>query len=196
MSKFACLFTLVSQCLFAANAFSSSSSCSSSKDCCEKCTLGTVGFSGGPPTWYTIDTPVYPNTVLLSKNANIGSRQGKISLKSTGLKINEPGNYSVTFTAILQNNDPEYTALVPVFLVENGVYDPMSTSTVGGVVTLPPGMINTVTATGILEHVKPGTMLTLVATNGGSPEPQPITVIGWGITLFKIPCEPQRSHSM
>ena len=69
------------------------------------------------------------------------------------------------------------------------MFDPTNNSNLGGVVSLPTGLINTMQATGILQNVKAGTTLSLVATNGGSPEPQDITVIGWGISVFKIPCE-------
>lgn len=167
------------------------------KRCCQKgCHLGTAGFSTtSQADWYVIDTPVYPDTVPLSKHRNIGSTQGNIRLKSRGVKVNKSGNYSVSFTAILLNTDMNYTPLIPVFLVSNGVFDPTDTSrTIGSVVSLLPGLVTTLQVTGILQNVKAGTKLSLVATNGGSPQPEPVTVISWGISLFKIPCDPQKTH--
>ncbi len=189
---FFCAFALLSQGLFAENhshPFSSSSS-SSSSNCCFKCTLGSVGFTTNhPANWYVLETEPYPVTVLLSKNANYGSTQGDMRKTSTGLKINESGNYSVSFSAILTNTDPTYTPLIPVFVVRNGVFKPNDTTNLGGVVSLPISLVGTVQGTGILQDVKAGTILSLVATNGGSPEPQPVTVLSWSISAFKIPCE-------
>lgn len=132
-----------------------------------------------------------PETVPLSENRNIGSTQGDVELTPTGLLINKSGNYSVSFLAILLNDVDNYTALIPVFLVRNGVFSPTDTSVLGSIVALQPHIPGTVQITGILENVSAGTTLSLVATNGGSPEPQPITVIAWNINAFRIPCKPQ-----
>lgn len=159
------------------------------KKCSSKCQLGIAGFStNNPADWYTLNTFPFPETVLLSINRNRGSVQGKVELTPTGLRIGKPGNYSVSFTAILINNNPLYTPLIPVFLIRNGVFDPNDTSGVGSIGALLLGVPTVIQATGILENVKAGTELTLVATNGGSPQPEEITVISWGINAFKIEC--------
>ncbi len=160
---------------------------------CQKCHLGVVGFSAqSPDTWYQMSVPTHPETVPLSLNADRGSKQGKIKLTPEGLKILEPGNYSVTFTAILLNNDPNATAIIPVYLVRNGVYDPQDLLTLGNIVALQPGLLGTVQITGILEDIKEETTLSLRASNGASSEPQEISVIAWDISAFKIPCEPSK----
>lgn len=162
-------------------------------ECCKSCQLGVAGFSTmNSADWYVINTSSYPITVPLSLNRNNGSTQGDIHLTSTGLKIKKRGNYFVSFTAILLNNDPDATAFIPIFLVPDGTFDPANTSNIGTVVALPPGFIASVGASGILQNVKPGTKFSIVAANGGGPDPQPITVIGWNISLFKIPCESKK----
>jgi len=166
----------------------SATSCSSPTS--NWCQIGTSGFSTmDPSNWYEIETFSYPVTTPLSINRSRGSTQGNIQLTDTGLIIGQSGNYSVSVTAILLNtgNDP---ILIPMFLVLNGIFDPSNPSIIGGVGTLLPGQITTIQATGVLEYVTPGTALSLVATNGGNPDPVPITVVGWGITVFRINCNP------
>lgn len=154
-----------------------------------KCHLGTAAFSTSSSNlWYTIDIPAYPNTVPLSLNQNSGFTEGKIELTSTGLLIEEPGNYWASFNAIIVNPQDSGPALIPVFLVPNGVFDPNHTPVLGSVVSVPFQQLSTVQFSGILENVVSGTTFSLVATNGGGPELQPITVVGWSISLFKIPC--------
>lgn len=164
-------------------------SCGRTKRCCpNRCHLGSAGFSTtSAQSWYTINTLPYPTTVPLSLNRNQGFTEGKVELTPTGLLIREPGNYSISFSAILQNNDPEYTALIPVFVSLNEAFDPLDIP-VGSVVALPTGLVNTVHGTGILHQVKAGTTISLIATNGGSPQPQAIHVVAWNMSLFKIPC--------
>jgi len=169
--------------------------CGNSRPCCNTCNLGSASFSGGPPDWFVIQTPTYPEFVLLSANRNVGSTQGNVKLTPTGLKINKSGNYSVSFSAILLNNNPAYTPLLPVFVIRNGIFDPTDTLILGGVVSLPNGLFETVQGTGILENVKAGTTLSIIATNGGSPEPEPVTVIAWGISAYRIPCDPVKSSN-
>ena len=123
-----------------------------------------------------------------------GFVKGKVELTPNGLLIGEAGDYSVTFSAILENPVEAYTALIPVFLSLNGQFNPLDPiqSSLGGVVTLPTGFINTVQGTGILHDVPAGTFLALIASNGGSPDPQPIRVVAWNISLFKIACDSPR----
>lgn len=153
------------------------------------CQLGSSGFSTlDPSNWYEIETFSYPTATLLSLNRNHGSTQGNVQLTDNGLIIGQSGNYSVSVQAILQNNGEE-AVLIPMFLVQNGSFDP-SAANLGGVGVLLPGIITTIQSTGILENVTPGTSLSLIATNGGSDDALPITVVGWGISVFRIPCDP------
>ncbi len=161
---------------------------------CERCHLGVVGFAAqSPDQWYTLHAPTYPDTVLLSQNADRGSKQGKIQLNSEGLKIYEPGNYSVTFTAILLNNDPNNTPLVPIYLVRNGIFDPSDTLTLGNMMSLQPGIVTPIQLTGILENVAEDTAISLRTTNGSGSSPQDITVLAWDISVFKMPCGASKS---
>lgn len=175
------LLTLSSYCLLAS---SSSHSCDN-----QNCTLGSSGFfTTDNGLWYTINVPPYPRSTLLSQKANRGFEEGKISRRFSGLKINEAGNYSVSFTVDMFNNDQTNSAIIPTFLVSNGNFDPLSLETIANVAILQPGSIGTVQCTGILHNVEKGTTLTLLAT-GTSGNPQSITVINWNISAFKIPCE-------
>lgn len=173
----------------------SNSSSNEKYACFNSCQLGVAGFSTmNPADWYVINTVGYPVTVPLSLNRNRGSTQGDIHLTSRGLKIKKRGNYFATFTAVLLNNDPNAMPLIPLFLVPNDTFDPASTTTIGTIVALPPGIITSIESSGILQNVKPGTKFSIVATNAGSPDPQPITVVAWDISLFKIPCESKKRH--
>lgn len=155
------------------------------------CQIGTAGFSTqNPADWYDILTFAFPETTPLSLNRNRGSTQGNVQLNSTGITIGQAGNYSVSITAILTNNNQSYTPLIPIFLVRDGVFDPSDTSSIGGVSLVPFEQITTIQATGVLEYVTAGTTLSIVATNGGSPQPEPIKVVGWSISAFRIPCDP------
>ncbi len=177
------LFLLSSHCLFAYDSSSSSAEC-------QKCDLGSAGFLVTDSSlWYNIYVPFYPSSVLLSRNANRNFKEGEVSSKSTGLKINEAGNYSVSFSAVLQSNDPINTVYLPVFLVTNGNFNPMNINTFGSVAIIPVGNVGVVQGSGILHNVKEGTTLTLVATNTADPNAVPITVVNWSINAFKIPCE-------
>ena len=91
--------------------------------CVLRCQLGTSSFSVMDPLfWYTIDAPAYPDTMPLSMNQNYGSTQGDVELTSTGLTLGAPGNYSVSFSAIVQNPNPESIPLLSVFLVKNDLF--------------------------------------------------------------------------
>ena len=136
--------------------------------------------------WYDITTLSYPVTTPLSLNRNKGVSEGRVYLSPSGVTIGEAGNYWVSITAILYNSAPE-TALIPVFLVRDEQFNFNDPSLIGGVVTLPTDIVSTVNATGILHNVPEGTRLSLVATNGGNPLPQPIKVVSWNISLFKMP---------
>jgi hypothetical protein len=154
---------------------------------CPGCNFGTSSFSGSPPDWFVVNTMSYPSTVVLSQNQNAGSVRGGVSLNSTGLEITEPGTYEATFNAILLNNDSMNTPLLPLFLVSNGALDLSNPPTqLGAVGSLPPNQILTFQSTGILEDLAAGTTLSILITNGGSPDPVPITVIGWSIVVHKI----------
>jgi hypothetical protein len=98
------------------------------------------------------------------------------------LFVQDPGRYWIDFSAILLQTSPSYTALIPVFLRINGFLDP-NNPVLGGVVALQPGIIATAREACAVQL--PG--CATLASNGGSPEPQPVTVLGWKICLFKIP---------
>jgi hypothetical protein len=161
-------------------------------ECCcdESCDFANSGFSTmSPDDWYVIETHSYPDTVLLSKNRNKGFTQGGVALNPTGVTVKEAGNYWVTFSAIaLYTNDEEpYSPLIPIFLIRNNNFDPSDDSAIlGSVGSLPEGMVTTIQGSGVLKDVDKNTLLTIVATNGGSPDPEPITIVSWGISLFKI----------
>lgn len=155
------------------------------------CQIGNRGFSTmNPAEWYDITTFAYPVTTPLSKNANFGSRQGTIQLTPRGIRVGQAGNYFVSFQVILTNNDEAYTPFIPIFLVRNDIFFPNDTSNLATVTSAPFGDIRAVTASGVLENVEAGTTLSIVATNGGSPQPATITIISWGISAFRIPCDP------
>jgi hypothetical protein len=160
-------------------------------DChCEKdCDLGNAGFSTtSPDNWFEIQTQVYPETVLLSQGRNNGLVQGDVSLTPTGLKVNESGTYWASFSAVLLNNNPEYTPLIPIFLVQNGQFSPSdgAGTLLGATVSLPPNYISTAQGSGPLTNVQEGTILSILATNGGSPQPEPVTVVSWNMSIYKI----------
>lgn len=146
-----------------------------------------AGFSVTDPNlWYTIETNSYPDGTLLSQGRNKGSVEGSVYLSPTGFTIGEAGNYWVNITAILQN--PEDTnILIPVYLVRDDTFDPTDPLAIGGVATIKTEELITIQGSGVLEKVTPGTRLSLVAMNGGSESPVPVTVVAWGISLFKMP---------
>ncbi len=157
-------------------------------NCKKDCDLGTAGFSTtSPDSWFEISTLPYPQTILLSRNRNNGQVQGDVDLTPNGLEINESGTYWVSFSVVLVNDNEQYTPLIPVFLVQNGQFSPAeSAGLLGGVVSLPANLISTVQGSGPLRDVKEGTTLTIIATNGGSPQPEPVRVVSWSMSLYKI----------
>lgn len=153
------------------------------------CQIGNRGFSTmNSADWYEILTFSYPITTPLSINPTYGSTQGNVQLTPTGIRLGQAGNYFVSMQAIVLNTDPEYTPLIPIFLVRNGVFEPGDTTNLAAVGNLPAGEVADLSSSGVLENVEAGTTLSIVATNGGSPQPAPITVISWSISAFKIPC--------
>lgn len=161
-----------------------------SKDCCcdEGCDFATAVFSGAPSDWYILNTNSYPDTVALSLHRNGGFTKGGVTLANSGVRVKSKGNYWVSFSATLQNSQLDDTPLIPVFLVRNNNFIPDDSGEMqlGGIVSLPPNLISVVQGSGVLKDVDSGTLLSLVATNGGSPQPEPITVVSWNISLHKI----------
>ncbi len=153
--------------------------------------LGMAGFSGDPTLWYDITTSGYPDMVLLSQNRNSGFTQGKVQLTSTGLKINAPGNYSISFSASItcQNDEAEDIPLIPVYLVKNNNYSPANKNTIGSMASLQQPeaglLVTNVHGSGIM-NLQAGTTLSLVAANSGGSD-VPLTVVAWNISAFKIP---------
>ncbi len=160
---------------------------------CVKCHLGTSSFiTSNPNDWYQIEAPAYPSTVLLSINGNTGSAQGKILINPTGVTIKEPGNYWVSFSAVVLN-PLDGPVLIPVFLVPNTIFNPSDPSTIGSTVYIAPGAVQTIQQSGLLQHVVPGTTYSLVATNGNSSSIETLTILGWNISVCRIPCTPTHS---
>lgn len=139
-----------------------------------------------PGLWYTITTNSYPETVPLSQGRNHGAKRGALYLSPTGFTVGRDGNYWVSVTAVMQN-PAEETILIPVFLVRDEIFDPEDSTSVGDVVTLVPNEVTSLHASGVVMDLKAGTRLSLVATNGGSPTPQPVNVVAWEISMFKLP---------
>lgn len=167
---------------------SSSSNQGHHKECCVY--AEEVFASSNPNDWYLITAPNYPATVPLSMHGNRSLKEGKIKTTSTGVRILEEGDYLVTFSTLMNNFDSSSEAIMAVLLVENGIFDPNGPigTSIGTTAKFPPNFVNTVTATGILKNVKKGTLLSLVASNGGSPNPPPVTVINWNIVVTKLCC--------
>ena len=162
---------------------------------CAKCHLGTSSFiTNNPNDWYQIETPAFPSTVPLSMNGNTGSSQGEVTISPVGMTIDEPGNYWVSFSAVVLN-PLDSTILIPVFLVPNGVFNPSDPTSLGSTANITPGSVQTVQQSGLLQNVVPGTTYSLVATNGNSNTTETLTVLGWSINVCKIPCIPTHSHS-
>ena len=148
--------------------------------------FGTATFSSSDDTlWYTITTNSYPETTPLSLNRNNGISEGSVYLSPTGFTIGEAGSYWVSITATFQNNG-ENNLLIPVFLVEDEILDVENPAQIGGIINLFPNDIASMHGAGILNDIKPGTRISLLATNGGDPEPQDVTVVAWSISLFKM----------
>lgn len=154
---------------------------------CDDCIYAQSGFSSGPDGWYEIETLPYPTTTLLSQNGNSGVAEGDIAYTDTGITINESGTYWASINVILLNENEEYTPLIPLFLIRNNVFDPLSASQyLGTTVSVMPDVVTSVNTDGILVNVARGTTLSIVATNGGSPQPEDVTVVAWSISLFRI----------
>lgn len=155
------------------------------------CQLGVSGHGGSMSLFYPIDVPSYPNPTPLSLNRNVGFVKGDVKLIPTGLKICRAGDYAVSFTAILGNATTR-SNVISVFLVLNDLFDPNNLSTVGNTSTVfgqnPANFVVTsIVGSGILKNVPCGTTLSLVATNGESLQPDPLTVVAWEITAYRIP---------
>lgn len=147
---------------------------------------GTVGFAAANPAlWYTVTTRTFPETVTISSQCNKGFSHGGLDEASTGLTILEGGNYWITISATFQNPGPD-GVMIPVFLARNEVIN-LANPEISGVAVVEPGMIRSLTATGIAKDIQPGTVLSLVAANGGNPAPKDVKVVGWSVSLFKLP---------
>lgn len=157
------------------------------------CHLGTRGFGTmNPNDRYTVDTVAYPENEnvhsipLLSKNPNAGSSQGGVTTTPFGIRIEQPGNYFIACTVVLENIDQSYDGLFPIFLLRNGFFSATSKDTLGNIVPIQAGQINDTTIVGILENVEANTELALFIVNAGSPQPQTVRVYAWSIQAFNI----------
>lgn len=191
LSQLTILFALTNQLLIGSSHPFDSSTSNKDSRCCQKCALGSSRFlATDSENWYTITAPNFPNSVLLSRNSNQGFKEGAVRVTPTGLKLNEAGNYSVSFTAIIASDNAVDTLFIPVFISVNSVFDPFNTTNIGSVTILPPGGgAGAVQGSGIIHNAKKGTTLSLVTANTSTPNPENLTVINWSISAFKIPCE-------
>jgi hypothetical protein len=151
----------------------------------------TAGFSGDPSSWYTILTPSFPDTVPMSLNRNRGFAEGPVVLESDGITVQESGNYWVSVTAYLSNPSETTGNIFPVFLVRDGTFDFKAEDLLGVTLALRPvpsgdTFFDSATASGPLRNVRSGTRLSLVINNGGAPDPQPVSVVAWNISLHKL----------
>ena len=117
-----------------------------------------------------------------------------IELTDDGLRINKAGTYSITFTAVIQNPSTEYSAIFPVFLAFNDQFNPDDPRGLGATAFLCPGSGDlacasgeTLTSTATIPNIPCGTKISLVVSNGGSPQPEPLRIFGWGISVHRIP---------
>jgi hypothetical protein len=166
--------------------------------CCQA-SLGDVGFVTHDGKGVEIQTFSYPDFGPLPLT-NTGAAQGQINLTSEGLQLNEFGNYWVTFSVIIANHiEPPAQPLYVLSLVRNDEFD-VNSQFLTAVATppfspapptdpndpFPTPLFTTVTASGNLQNVLPGTTLSLQIANGGSEDPVPVSIIGWQISVVEI----------
>ncbi len=154
------------------------------------CNLGTAGFyhnDDDDDSSYSLSVDNFPDGNLLSLSRNIGSTQGDIALSPTGLLVNEKGTYWANFSATIRNNDQATNALLDIFLVPNGVFDPLDNiSTLVAHGYIEPNEIITINGSGILQNLGESTSLSIFATNLGAPLFTGITITSWNISIHKI----------
>lgn len=161
--------------------------CKKTSCCARLHHYGNSAFSVSDPNlWYTITTQSYPSTTPLSFNSNFGESVGKTFPSPTGFTVGESGNYWVQMTAIMQNPGTD-TILIPVFLIRDETFDPAEKDILGSIVALQPQVPTAINESGVLMNIKAGTRLSIVATNAGYPDPIPVQVVAWKISLFKLP---------
>lgn len=159
-------------------------------DCSSQCNSGArARFTMDPSQFIVVQTPAFPDVVPASIDPNAGSTQGAFQLTPNGLKVCLAGNYLVNYSLTLRNDNPNYQPVIPTFLIQNGEFNQdVVLNLIGSTASLPPNEIRTLSATGILENVACGTVFSLVMTNGGSPEPEPVTLLDWNINAIRLPC--------
>ncbi len=155
------------------------------------CDLGTAGFyhndEDDDDSSYSLSIDNFPDGNLISLSRNIGSTQGNIALSPTGLLVNEDGTYWASFSATIRNNDQVTNALLDIFLVPNGVFDPLDNiSTLVAHGYIEPNGILTINGSGILQNLEEGTSLSIFATNLGAPLFTGVTITSWNISIHKI----------
>ena len=101
--------------------------------------------------------------------------------------VNEDGTYWASFSATIRNNDQVTNALLDIFLVPNGVFDPLDNiSTLVAHGYIEPNGILTINGSGILQNLEEGTSLSIFATNLGAPLFTGVTITSWNISIHKI----------
>jgi hypothetical protein len=142
-------------------------------------------------TPYSVVPPLYPTVSPISLNATKGFSKGKAKARAYGLKINKQGDYSASFQITLLNQDVAPGRFV-IYLVRNGNFSPNDAELLVDEVSLMPGEITTLSNSGILRNVKPGTTLSLVAANKLQPGGLSVGVQYWNINAFRIAHKSQK----
>lgn len=155
----------------------------------DSCDLGVATHTAPDLNWYVVNTEAFPIVKPLSIDRNAGFTRGAVELTDTGLKVNVAGTYWVSYFATMAffNDADDYNPLIPIFLIKNGVFNPEETaSLLGTTQTMLKNFIMTFTGSGLVADLQAGDTLSLVITNGGSPQPEPITILAWSISAHKI----------
>jgi hypothetical protein len=157
------------------------------------CDLGTAGFykydddDDDDESSYSLSIDNYPDGNLISLIRNTGSTQGDITLSPTGLIVNKDGTYWANFSATIQNNDQAINALLNIFLVPNGIFNPLdNVSTLVAHGYIQPNEIITINGSGILQNLEKETSLSIFATNVGTPLFTGVNISSWNISIHRI----------
>ena len=119
--------------------------------------------------------PVFPASIPISLNRNVGQTSGHVTLSSNGLVLgacHSNSTWQISFTSVLFVDDsfppPPQPVAVNVFVVQNGQFNPDTTQSnlVGTVVFMQlPSAPQVAQGTGILFDIPAGTLVSLVATS-------------------------------
>lgn len=153
-----------------------------SKSCHDKNILITSGSSGSP---YEVGLPADTIPKSLSLDRSFGEKEGNIKFTKKGVKIIEPGDYSVSFSIDLGTPSESNALRLQVILKLNDDFDPNNPLNISSSAVIPSPGTAIIQGTGILRNVKKRTNLSLVGINRGI-DGSAVLVNGWKISLFKI----------